>query len=255
MNLDLAMKVALVAGASRGIGRAIALALAKEECRLVVCARGKESLDATVEDLRQYTSAVLGVVADVSTSEGAAEVSDAALQAFGGVDILVNNVGGSGARHFNDVDDADFSTALQRNLWPAFRLSRAVLPSLRQKGGGVIINIASIWGKEGGGSPSYNMAKAGLLSLTHSMARDLAADRVRVVAVAPGSILFPGGSWERRQQADPAGIADFVKRELPFGRFGAPEEVADVVTFLASPRAQWVTGTCITVDGGQSKTF
>lgn len=252
MKLELAMKVALVSGASRGIGRAIAVGLAREECRLVVCARGKADLDKTVADLRQLTPSVIGIVADVATAEGTAEVVDAATRSFGGVDILVNNVGGSGARHFDDVDEADFQSALDRNLWPAFRMSRAVLPGLRKKGGGVIINIASIWGREGGGAPSYNVSKAALLSLTHAMAKDLAKDHIRVVAVAPGSILFEGGGWERRQKTDPAGIAAFIEQQLPWKRFGTPEEVADVVTFLASERARWITGSCVTVDGGQA---
>ncbi len=115
--------------------------------------------------------------------------------------------------------------------------------------------VTSIWGREAGGGPSYNIAKAAEMSLGKAMARDLAADGVRVNSVAPGSILFPGGGWERRQQADPDGIADFVRRELPLGRFGTPEEVADVVTFLCSPRAGWVSGASIVVDGCQSRAF
>jgi 3-oxoacyl-[acyl-carrier protein] reductase len=134
-------------------------------------------------------------------------------------------------------------------------LSRAALPHLRAAGGGVIIMIASIYGREAGGGPSYNVAKAAEISLAKAMARDLAGDGIRVLSVAPGSILFPGGGWDRRQQADPAAIAEFVRREIPAGRFGRPEEVADVVTFLCSDRAGWITGACIPVDGGQSRAF
>jgi 3-oxoacyl-[acyl-carrier protein] reductase len=115
--------------------------------------------------------------------------------------------------------------------------------------------VASIWGREAGGGPSYNVAKAAEISLAKAMARDLAREKIRVVSVAPGSVSFPGGGWERRQQADPDGIAAFVAREIPFGRFGRPEEIADVVAFLCSARAGWITGACIPVDGGQSKAF
>src|SRR6185503_9310608 len=151
-----------------------------------------------------------------------------------------NNVGGSGARHFDDADEADFEDTLKKNLWPALRASRRALPEMRARGGGAIVMIASIWGREGGGAPAYNVAKAAEISLAKAMARDVAKDGIRVNSVAPGSILFPGGGWDRRQRADPDGIAAFVERELPFGRFGTPEEVADIVAFVASPRARWL---------------
>ena len=116
--------------------------------------------------------------------------------------------------------------------------------------------IASIWGREAGGAPGYNVAKAGVIALAKALARDYAKHGIRVNSVAPGSILFPGGGWDRRQKADPDGIADsWSTRELPFGRFGTPEEVADVVAFVASPRASWIAGACIVVDGAQSRSF
>ena len=121
--------------------------------------------------------------------------------------------------------------------------------------GGSITFIASIYGREAGGAPGYNVAKAGVIALAKALARDYAKHGIRVNSVAPGSILFPGGGWDRRQKADPAGIADMIARELPFGRFGTPEEVADVVAFVASPRASWIAGACVVVDGAQSKVF
>jgi 3-oxoacyl-[acyl-carrier protein] reductase len=140
-------------------------------------------------------------------------------------------------------------------LWSAARVAQRAVPHLIARGGGSITLISSIWGREAGGAPGYNVAKAGVVALAKALARDYAKHDIRVNSVAPGSILFPGGGWDRRQKADPTAIADMVKRELPFGRFGTPEEVADVVTFLASPRAQWIAGACIVVDGAQGRAF
>jgi len=255
MDLGLSGKVALVTGASRGIGRAIALGLAAEGCRVVLCARGRVALDAAVDEARQRAGDAAGVVADVTTPEGVAALIETARDRFGGIDIVVNNVGGSGARDFASADEADFRSVMERNFFPALRVSMAARPHLGARGGGVIVLVASIWGREAGGGPSYNVAKAAEISLGKAMARDLAREKIRVVTVAPGSVLFPGGGWERRQQADPEGIAAFVAREIPFGRFGQPEEIADVVTFLCSARAGWITGACIPIDGGQSKAY
>jgi 3-oxoacyl-[acyl-carrier protein] reductase len=254
VDLGLAGKVAVVTGSSRGIGRGIATRLVEEGADVLFCARGAEALDEAVGSAGGPGRA-RGVVADVSTPEGAAAVVDGAVSAFGGVDIVVSNVGGSGARTIDDMDAADLQSVLEKNLFAALHVTRAALPAFRARGGGVIALIASIWGREGGGSPSYNVAKAAEVSLAKAMAADLAKDQIRVLSVAPGSTLFPGGSWERRQREDPDGIAAFVERELPWGRFGTVDEIADVVAFLVSERASWVVGTCVTVDGGQSRSF
>jgi 3-oxoacyl-[acyl-carrier protein] reductase len=254
MDLGLDGKIALVTGSSRGIGRGIATRLSEEGAHVVLCARGVDELDAAVRAMPGPGRAV-GAAADVTSPEGAAAVVATAVEQFGGLDIVVNNVGGSGAKAFDDMDAADLQTVLGKNLFPALNVSRAALPVLRGRGGGVIALIASIWGREGGGGPSYNVAKAAEISLAKAMARDLAPSGIRVFSVAPGSTLFPGGSWERRLREDPEAMAVFIRSELPWGRLGAVHEVADVVAFLVSQRASWVVGTCVTVDGGQSRAF
>jgi 3-oxoacyl-[acyl-carrier protein] reductase len=132
-------------------------------------------------------------------------------------------------------------------------MSRLAVPHLRHSDAAAILMIASIWGRESGGRMTYNAVKAAEISLGKALAQQLAAMNIRVNSVAPGSILFPGGSWHKRQQADPKGMEEFVRRELPFGRFGRADEVGNVVTFLASGKASWVSGACVTVDGCQSK--
>lgn len=254
MDLGLAGKVAIVTGSSRGIGRGIATRLAEEGAHVVLCARGADDLDAAVRAV-PGPGRTVGVVVDVTSLDGATALVDAAVEQLGGLDIVINNVGGSGARSFDGMDADDLQTVLDRNLFPALNVSRAALPALRERGGGVIAMIASIWGREGGGGPGYNIAKAAEISLAKAMARDLAQDGIRVLSVAPGSTLFPGGSWERRLREDPEGMAAFIERELPWGRLGSVEEVADAVTFLVSPRASWIVGACVTVDGGQSRAF
>jgi 3-oxoacyl-[acyl-carrier protein] reductase len=195
------------------------------------------------------------VVADVAQSEGVQSVIDQAAEAFGGIDILVNNVGMAGGGGLLETSDEQWQDAFDNTVLPAVRASKAAVPHMQRRGGGVIVIIASIFGREAGGRMTYNAMKAADISLAKSLAQHLAHSNIRVNSVSPGSILFEGGSWWRRQQADPAGLADFIARELPFGRLGRPEEVGDVVAFLCSARASWISGTSIVVDGCQSRGF
>jgi 3-oxoacyl-[acyl-carrier protein] reductase len=172
---------------------------------------------------------------------------------FGGIDILVNNVGGARGGATWETPDEDWAEVFDLNLMAAVRVTRLVIPIMRQRGGGRIINISSIYGRESGGSVTYNASKAGMISWSKALAKQLAKDDILVNVVAPGSILFPGGSWERRQQENPTFIENFVKTDMPLGRFGRPEEVSPMVVFLASARASLMTGACINVDGCQSR--
>lgn len=256
MDLGLQGKVAVVTGSSKGLGFASAAALVREGCSVTICARGQERLKAAEAELGALADAsgrVLGVQADLSTADGVQSVVARTVEAFGGLDILVNNVGLARGAGIVDTTDAEWHEALDQTLFPAVRASRLAVPHMRRRGGGAIVMIASIWGRESGGRMTYNAVKSAEISLAKSMAQQLARDGIRVNSVAPGSILFPGGSWDRRQKDDPSGIADFVLRELPFGRFGRADEVGAVVAFLASPCASWISGACVPVDGCQSR--
>ena len=248
MNLGIEGKVALVTAATKGIGLAIAQSLASEGARVAVVAR-------TAADVKRVGKELggLGVVADLTTDDGCARAVETAGRELGPVDILVNNFGARSGRTWEDTGVAEFEAAFSGNVTVSLRMANLVLPAMKERGWGRVVMITSIWGRESGGAPAYNAAKAAEISLVKSLAHEVVASGVTVNAVAPGSILWEGGGWHRRQQADPDGMAEFVRREMPLGRFGTAEEVAPVVTFLCSRQASLVTGACIPVDGGQGR--
>jgi 3-oxoacyl-[acyl-carrier protein] reductase len=248
MDLKLTNKVAIVTGGSRGIGRAIALGLAEEGARVAICARGEERLRETEGELHARGVDALGVVADVSRAGEVERLVGETVERFGALHILVNNAGGSTR---GDTDEA-WTQAYEMNLLAAVRATRTAVPHMRAAGGGSIVYIASIYGRESGGPAPYNAMKAAMISHAKAMALELAPE-IRVNSVAPGSTAFPGGSWGRRLEEDPEGMRRFIEENIPMGRFGTPEEIASVVVFLCSERASWVTGACVNVDGGQSR--
>jgi 3-oxoacyl-[acyl-carrier protein] reductase len=257
MDLGLSGKVAIVTGGSRGIGRGIVEALVAEGVRIVTCARGEGPLQTFASELVARGAEIEPLVLDLADADAGARLVDAATQRWGGVDIVVNNVGGNRRKPFEETTDADWNELFDLNVGTAFRVTRAAIPELRARGSGSIIFIASIFGREAGGPglSIYNTTKSAMISAARIMALELASSGIRVNSVAPGSIRFPGGSWDRRVQEDPEGMARWVDQNLPLGRFGTVEEVANVVTFLASPRASLLTGTCIPVDGSQGRSL
>ena len=253
MDLGLTNKIALITGSSRGIGRAIALGLAAEGCHVSLCARGADALHQTETDVAAKGVQTLAISADVTVPGEIDKVVQATLDRWGRIDILINNVGGSKWTPFESVPDEEWMDIFNLNLFAAVRTTRAVLPSMKAQGSGSIITISSIFGRESGGPVTYNATKAAEISMSKMLAKEMAKTGIRVNTVAPGSVIFPGGNWQKRLDADPEGIRAFVDREIPCGRFGTPEEIANVVVFLSSDRASWVTGACVNVDGCQSR--
>ena len=248
MDLGIKDRVALVTAATRGIGLGIAQALAAEGARVAVVARTDADVQKTAKSLGGF-----GVAADLLTAEGCRRAVDATVGALGGIDLLVNNLGTRAGTSWSDTHAEEFESAFAGNVGVSVRMTQLVLPAMLERGWGRVVVVSSVFGRESGGAPAYNAAKAAEISFVTSLAREVASRGVTVNCVAPGSVLWEGGGWDRRQQQDPAGIADFVRREMPLGRFGTVAEVAAVVAFLCSSQASLVNGACVAVDGGQSR--
>ena len=250
MDLGLAGRSAIVTGASRGLGRAIATGLAAEGARLTICARGADTLEATAAELRATGADVVTVAGDVTDPANAERVVAAAVAAYSGIDVLVNNAGGTGRQ--GDVAQ-QFADSFALNVTSALRMMEAAKPHLQASGQGAVVNISSIYGRESGGPAQYNATKSAQIAMSKSYALDWIRAGIRVNNVAPGSIVFEGGSWWRRLRDEPEVMATFIEQNLPAGRFGKAEELAAAVVFLCSPRASWIVGTSLNVDGGQSR--
>jgi len=248
MTFDFSNRRVVIAGGSRGIGRSIALGFAAAGAKVSICARGEGALRETGEEMGRFGHKVHTQSCDLSDGAAIARYVPAAAEALGGIDILINNASGFG--YGGDSDEA-WAEVSNIDLLATVRASREALPYLEKSDFASITNISSISGyKPSMRTPAYGAAKAALMHYTGTQAALLGRRRIRANCVAPGSIEFPGGTWEKRKTENP----DLYKRTLgsiPFDRLGFPEEIANVVLFLSSPLASWVTGQTIAVDGGQ----
>lgn len=247
MEISFKGKKVLVGGASRGIGRSIALAFAGVGADVAICARGPEGVRAVEAELRQHGTKIFGMACDLGDeSQVTGFVNDAA-KTLGGIDVLVNNASGLGMTD----DESGWAASVNIDLLGTARATRAAVPFLEQSKGS-IINISSISGLMAvPRTLPYAAIKAALINYTMGQGLALAPRQIRVNAIAPGSTLFPGGVWEDRKTSDPELYQQRLKG-IPWGRFGSPEDIAKVALFLASDLAGWVTGQTIVVDGGQS---
>jgi len=237
----------VVAGGSKGIGRAIAMAFAESGAAVSICARGQAALDDVARTLATHGSGVHAQACDLGDPAAIEAWIAAAATALGGIDVLVNNASGYGF----DEGDESWLANFNVDLMAAVRASRCALPHLQRSRHASILHTSSIAAfhpRRNG--PAYAAMKAALSHYTTSQALQLAEPRIRVNAIAPGSIEFAEGLWDRVRQDDPARYAATLAK-IPFGRYGTPQEIAHAALFLASPFAGWITGQTLCVDGGQ----
>lgn len=251
MELGLTGKRAIITGASRGLGLATAHALAAEGVALGLIARGADGLARATEELAVYDVPVHVAPVDVTDFPALTSAVGELTGRLGGLDRLVANAGGTVGSNLRDSDPADFVAAYALNAGHAAAATKAALPHLSENPGAAIVFVTSITGSRAAPRTTYAAAKAGEIHLARTLAQELAPLRIRVNSISPGSILFEGGSWSRYRDNDPADFDRFIREDFPLGRLGTVTEVGDVVAFLLSDRAAWITGADIVVDGGQ----
>jgi 3-oxoacyl-[acyl-carrier protein] reductase len=250
MDLELRDRVAVVTGGTRGLGHRVALELSAEGARVAIVARTEREVIRVARELD-----AVGIAADLTSGAARKRVVSEIQRRLGPIEILINNLGVRAGRSWEDTGPEEFELAMEGNLIPAQDLTEQALPDMLERNWGRVVVIASIYGIEAGGAPAYNAAKAAELAWVSARAASLAGTGVTLNAVAPGAMLYDGGSWHRRLQEEPARVAEFVKNELPANRFGTPEEVAAVVVFLSSTQASGINGACVVVDGAQSRSL
>jgi 3-oxoacyl-[acyl-carrier protein] reductase len=248
MDLGLKGKNAIITGASKGIGRSIALTLAEEGVNVAICARGEEALLATENELIKKGVKVFAQTCDIGDTEKFDAFLDAVKGEFGTIDILVNNVS---ALSLGD-EYSDWEASINIDVLGSVRATRKVIPWMIESGSGNILFISSTSGLESGSPAAYAASKAALISYSKTLAVQLAPKHIRVNTIAPGSIEFSGGLWEMAKNHNRP-FYDMVLGTIPSGRMGTPDEIGRVAAFMVSPCASWVTGTCLSVDGGQHK--
>ena len=248
MDLGLAGKNVVVTGGSKGIGKQIALGFAREGANVAICARNEGPLRETEAEIRRKNVTVYAATCDIGNVAGLDAFLDAARRQLGGVDIFVHN---PSALAFTD-DPVGWETSVNIDLMAGVRATWKVLPWMIESGGGCLLFLSSVAGLEAGWPPAYAAAKAALISYAKTLAVSLAPQHIRVNTLTPGSIEFAGGVWAMVKESNRA-LYDTVLGTIPWGRLGTPEEVADVAVFLCSQRANWVTGACLSVDGGQHR--
>ncbi len=262
MNLGLTGKIAVVGASSKGLGKAIALGLAQEGAKVAICARNSGTLEETATHIRNATgSEVLAVPTDVSKLDQVETLIGKVLSHFGGIDILVNNAGGPRAGRFDDLLEEDYHTAVHLNLMSTINLCRSVVPIMRRRGSGRIINLTSVSVKQPvDGLMLSNMARTGVIGFAKTLATELAPDNILVNNVCPGIIFTDRIKQLATVRAEEAGISyeatlEKMTADIPLGRIGDPEEFANLVVFLASEKASYITGTTIQADGGMVKSL
>lgn len=251
MDLQLKNSNVVITGASRGIGKSIATAFAVEGARLLLVARDQGTLEQTKNELEGITSSKVEILAcDVTEATAPLKILECTQERLSGVDILVNNAGAT----IRNMDiEANWRASFELNTFAPLLIMEALKTELMKSTHAAVVNISSIFGREYGGPAQYQTSKAAQIALSNAYARDWVTEGIRVNNIAPGSIAFEGGSWGNRLISDPEGMEEFIRTEIPGGRFGRPEEVADAVVWLASPRASWVIGATLPVDGAQSR--